>query len=250
MTGGTSTMWRLLPRRSGWVIVLLLSSHVSRAAEAWSLLGLDSDAPLTRIERISIANDLASRLETLRRHVPMQKPDAAEGVRSRLDTLDDMTLASEQRGRFFLSLDYQHYQLLELLDGARAELECIRTTGSEALEHTCWARLATIYLSEERLELGIGTLRAARLLPKDDDMPRPAQDPRVWYGEFGRGILRRVLTPWLSAQIEVQPSDRQPMETPIDPLSSDPLPSDSLPSPVGKEPGTDAAVEESEVVRE
>lgn len=217
VSGRSGWFWKLL-QVCGCVACILLPGTALQAAEAWSLLGLDSDAPLNRAERISIANDLAVRLETLRRHVPMQKPDAAEAVRGQLDTLDDMTLASEQRGRFFLSLDYQHYQLLELLDGARTELECIRTTGNAALEHTCWARLATIYLSEERLELGIGTLRAARLLPKDDDMPRPAQDPRVWYGEFGRGIVRRVLTPWLSAQVEVHATDRLPLETPIDPL--------------------------------
>lgn len=211
--------------RSAAILLALTAAPSGQATEAWSLLGLDSDEPLTRTERRDVAEDLIRRLDTLRSRVPMQKPDDAEDVRQQLDTLDDMTLASERRGRFFLSLPYQHYQLLELLNGARQELECIRTMELPAVEHACWARLATIYLSEERLELGVSTLRAARLLPKDDDMPRPAQDPRVWYGEFGRGIVRRVLTPWIQGlgvaeQQAVQPAAAEP----------------PLPGPAGMEP--------------
>jgi len=173
------------------------------AAEAWSLLGADSDAPLSMAQRREIARDLTVRLQTLRSRVPLQAPNEAEAVRQQLASLGDLTLASEQRGRFFLSLPYQHYQLVELLDGASAELDCIEGAHNEAAEHTCWARLATIYLSEERLGLGISTLRAAKRLPRDDDLPRAAQDPRVWYSEFGRGILRRIITPWLAAQAAV-----------------------------------------------
>jgi hypothetical protein len=183
-----------------FALTLSLCSPSVHATEAWSLLGLESDSALSRVDRLAIAEDLTRRLEILRRRVPMQQPDDAEAVRRQLTNLDDMTLASERRGRFFLSLPYQHYQLLELLDGAKQELDCVLTMEIPEVEHACWARLATIYLSEERLELGVGTLRAARLLPKDDDMPRPAQDPRVWYDEFGRGIVRRILTPWIQAQ--------------------------------------------------
>ncbi len=214
------------------VVFSWLSSPVS-AAEAWSLLGLDSVAPLARAERLAIAEDLIRRLDTLRKRVPMQKPDDAEAVRQQLDSLDDMTLSSERRGRFFLSLPYQHYQLLELLNSAREELECVRTMELVAVEHGCWARLASIYLSEERLELGIGTLRAVRLLPKDDDMPRPAQDPRVWYGEFGRGIVRRVLTPWIQT---LGIAEQQA----VVPVPSEPL----LPGPAGVE--SETVVEEGD----
>ncbi|MBM4205699.1 MAG: hypothetical protein FJ194_16365 [Gammaproteobacteria bacterium] len=204
--------------------------------EAWSLLGLDSDDPLSRADRLDISEDLIRRLDILRRRVPMQKPDEAEEVRQQLTSLDDMTLASERRGRFFLSLPYQHYQLLELLDGARQELECIRTMEIPEVEHACWARLATIYLSEERLELGVGTLRAARLLPKDDDMPRPAQDPRVWYGEFGRGVVRRVLTPWIQMQGEAAQAAAGKSAAPVFPA---PLSMDQAKTGTVAEPSTE-----------
>jgi len=177
---------------------LLMSGSVF-GEQAWTLLGADTDAGLDQTERRQIAEDLGSRLEVLRSKIPAQSPGDKTSVEKRLDSLGDMALASERRGRFFLSLDYQHYQLTQLLDGASEQLRCIRETGVESVELTCWARLAQIYLAEERLGIGLSTLRAARLLPRDDKMPTSAQDPSVWYTEFGRGILRRIITPWLAA---------------------------------------------------
>ena len=187
-------------RRTALLMLGLLMSASVSGEQAWTLLGADTDAALNQSERRQVAEDLGSRLEVLRSKVPLQSPADRTAVEERLAKLGDIALASERRGRFFLSLDYQHYQLAQLLDGASDQLRCIREATNESVELTCWSRLAQIYLAEERLGIGLSTLRAARLLPRDDKMPTSAQDPTVWYTEFGRGILRRIITPWLEAQ--------------------------------------------------
>ncbi len=186
-------------RRVSLLVLGLLMSGSVFGEQAWTLLGADVDAALNQSERRQVAEDLGSRLEVLRSKVPLQSPADRTSVEERLAKLGDVALASERRGRFFLSLDYQHYQLAQLLDGASEQLRCIREATNESIELTCWSRLAQIYLAEERLGIGLSTLRAARLLPRDDKMPSSAQDPTVWYTEFGRGILRRIITPWLEA---------------------------------------------------
>lgn len=186
-------------RRVSLLVLGLLMSGSVFGEQAWTLLGADVDAALNQSERRQVAEDLGSRLEVLRSKVPLQSPADRTSVEERLAKLGDVALASERRGRFFLSLDYQHYQLAQLLDGASEQLRCIREATDESIELTCWSRLAQIYLAEERLGIGLSTLRAARLLPRDDKMPSSAQDPTVWYTEFGRGILRRIITPWLEA---------------------------------------------------
>ncbi len=186
-------------RRASLLVLGLLMSGSVFGEQAWALLGADTDAALNQGERRQVAEDLGSRLEVLRSKVPLQSPADRTSVEERLAKLGDIALASERRGRFFLSLDYQHYQLAQLLDGASEQLRCIREATKESIELTCWSRLAQIYLAEERLGIGLSTLRAARLLPRDDKMPTSAQDPTVWYTEFGRGILRRIITPWLDA---------------------------------------------------
>ena len=50
---------------------------------------------------------------------------------------------------------------------------------------------------KSRLDLALSMLRRARLIPKDGHMPVTAQDPEVWYGEYGRGILQYILIPYL-----------------------------------------------------
>ena len=179
----------------------MLASTPLCAAQAWMLLDADTDAGLVADDRKQVAEDLLSRLEQLRSRIPAQSPADVEAIEKRLASLDDLTLASERRGRFFLSLDYQHYQLVQLLDDARQQLGCIIEATREETELACWSRLAQIYLAEERIGLGLSTLRAARRLPRDDDMPTSAQDPLVWYSEFGRGILRRIITPWLTSLV-------------------------------------------------
>ncbi len=178
--------------------VLLVWAGVVHADDAWLLIDVDDAAVLERAERMAIAEDLGARLAVIRSVVPLQSDADKAKVEARMQRLDDEALGSSGRGRFFLSVDYQHYQLLELLRQAAAALDCIYQAASEAKEMHCWAQLASIYLAEERMELGLATLRRRHLMPRDDDMPRVAQDPRVWYTEFGRGILRGIITPYLA----------------------------------------------------
>ncbi|MEZ5596596.1 MAG: hypothetical protein R3E84_09420 [Pseudomonadales bacterium] len=181
------------------VILYALSPFPAGAADAWTLIDTQRHDELARVDRLQIAADLIGRLDLLLAHIPRQSPREAEKVADRLATLDAPGRSTEHRGRFFLSTAYQHYQLVALLNDARSSLACATAATAEAAEMNCWARAADAYLAEERIDVGVATLRAARLLPRDDDMPRNAQDPRVWYTEFGRGILRRIITPWLAA---------------------------------------------------
>ena len=178
-----------------WLLVCFGKVH---AGDAWLLIDIDEHANLDRVERLSIAEDLGARLAVIRSVVPQQSAADRAKVEARMRRLDDEALGSSGRGRFFLSVDYQHYQLLDMLQQAAAALDCIYRAASEAQEMHCWSRLASIYLAEERMELGLATLRRRHLIPRDDDMPRVAQDPRVWYAEFGRGILRGIISPFLA----------------------------------------------------
>ncbi len=178
-----------------WVVAWVGAAH---ASDAWLLIDIEEKAALDRGERVAIAEDLGARLAVIRSVVPLQSDADRAKVEARMRRLDDEALGSSGRGRFFLSVDYQHYQLLELLQQAATALDCIYQAASEAQEMYCWSQLASIYLAEERMELGLATLRRRHLIPRDDDMPRVAQDPRVWYAEFGRGILRGIISPYLA----------------------------------------------------
>ncbi len=181
-------------------LIVLAIAPTASARDAWKLVDIEGDTLPAKAERIGIKDDLRARLAVMFSIVPEQTPRQREKVETRLAKIDDEDLGSSSRGRFFLSLDYQHYQLRELLDDADSRLKCISTALKEdaiAMEMSCWAQLATVYLAEERLALGLSTLRRRNVIPRDDDMPRVAQDPRVWYAEFGRGIVRGIVTPYL-----------------------------------------------------
>ena len=182
-------------------------SGTAAARDAWLLIDIEEDAALSRAQRVAIAEDLGARLAVIRSVVPEQPPDRRARVERRLAELDaDEKVGNSSRGRFFLSREYQHYQLLELLEMAADRLNCVLgAEGSVMQEMGCWAQLASVYLAEERLQLGLSTLRRSRLIPRDDDMPRVAQDPRVWYSQFGRGILRGIVTPYLKASSAGEP---------------------------------------------
>ena len=199
ITGG-----RRFPRTLAIALLLIgVGAGLSaRAADAaWQLVDVEGDRQMERPQRLAIAQDLAARLAVLQSVVPRQAESQQNKVRERLERMDDSDLGSTSRGRFFMSVAYQHYQLAELLSEAQNQIACILRAPSVAVEMHCWAQLASTYLSEERIELGLSTLRSHRMVPRDDDVPRVAQDPRVWYTEFGRGIVRGIVTPYLASQL-------------------------------------------------
>ena len=61
----------------------------------------------------------------------------------------------------------------------------------------CWAEVSVYLMDEETVDIALTVLRSARMIPRDEDMPVKAQDPKVWYGEYGKGIVRYILKPYL-----------------------------------------------------
>ena len=103
-----------------------------------------------------------------------------------------------RRSRLFMSRGYQHYRLLELIEETRTDLDCVLAAADIREEMHCWGLAAQHFGDEQRLDLALSMLRSARLIPKDGQMPFTAQDPEVWYGEYGRGILQYIVVPYLA----------------------------------------------------
>jgi len=173
------------------------------ALDAWELIHPgDLDAG-NRYHRHAVARDLRQRVELMAAVVPALAPDRAARVaekQARLTALGDEA-SPRRRSRLYLSRDYQHARLLRILGDAIAALDCVITSGDDLRrEMACWARASTQFLDEEAISVALAALRRARLVPRDEDMPVAAMDPVVWYGEYGRGIVRHILTPYLDAE--------------------------------------------------
>ena len=180
------------------------SATASNASGAWALVDAPAGQAMSAHARMTTARDLAKRIGVLQRVIPDQSARARKRTQRKLEALDDDSLGTKARGDFFLSLDYQHHQLLGLLAQAQTALQCVLdeapgTLPASATEVRCWVQLAEVLFEEDRIEMGLGALRRRKMIPKDDDMPRVAQDPRIWYAEFGRGILRSIVEPHLAA---------------------------------------------------
>ena len=107
---------------------------------------------------------------------------------------------AQRRSRLYLSRRYQHFRLLELLAEIQGNLKCVLAAVQAAEEMRCWSLASVNFGDEANLDLALSMLRRARMIPKDGAMPVKAQDPAVWYGEYGRGILQHILAPYLAAQ--------------------------------------------------
>ncbi len=139
-------------------------------------------------------------MHLVRAVVPVQKPRAKESVRAVL--AGEKKLSDGARSRFYISVAHQHYYLNDVLTRLDQALQCVLETNAEAQEMACWADAVALFLQNERIELAMQTLRQRRMIPKDEAMPVRAQDPSVWYAEYGRGVLQRILIPYLDAMAE------------------------------------------------
>ena len=63
----------------------------------------------------------------------------------------------------------------------------------------CWTQASVLLMDEETINISLSVLRQGRMMPRDEDMPVKAQDPKVWYGEYGRGIVRHIIRPYLES---------------------------------------------------
>ncbi len=149
--------------------------------------------------RKTIARDLERRLDLLASVVPSQSPEQRQHVVDEMAQVQHLgTEASpRRRSRLYMSRGYQHFRLLELIAETRSDLECILASVDIRNEMHCWGLAAQHFADEARLDLALSMLRSARLIPRDGNMPVTAQDPEVWYGEYGRGILQYIVVPYL-----------------------------------------------------
>ena len=172
----------------------------SASMNAWELIHPKSFDWRQPGHRRAVARDLARRLNLLASVVPPQSPAQRTLVLEEMTELQRLGAEAtpRRRGRLYMSRGYQHFRLMELIGETRADLDCILNAVSIHEEMHCWSRAALHFGDEARLDLALSMLRRARLMPKDDHMPVAAQDPEVWYGEYGRGILEHILVPYLA----------------------------------------------------
>ena len=170
------------------------------AVDAWELIHPKTFDWRQEPQRKAIGNDLLLRLNLLASVVPSQSPEQQALVIGEMAELERLgTEASpRRRSRLYMSRHYQHYRLLELIGETRQNLECIQGATDVPGEMHCWSLAAQHFGDETRLDLALSMLRSARLIPKDGQMPVTAQDPEVWYGEYGRGILKYIVVPYLA----------------------------------------------------
>ena len=170
-------------------------------ASAWDLVHPTGFAWEDKTSRAQLAGDLLGRVQILSAVIPPMEPSELEKLRSeqaKLAALGD-DASPRRRGRLYLSKRFQHQSLLELVDQTLGALSCAANSRLMASEMACWAAASALLLEEDRLDLGLNILREARMIPRDEDMPVTAQDPVVWYGEYGRGILNFILIPYLQS---------------------------------------------------
>ena len=189
-------------RLLSWLLLVLATPVLAAApVDAWELIHPKSFDWRDTTHRRAVAKDLSRRLNLLASVVPPQASEQRARVLKELAELDRLGAEAppRRRGRLYISRGYQHLRLLELIEETRADLDCIVEASDIRVEMHCWSLAARQFGDEARLDLALSMLRRARLIPKDDQMPVTAQDPEVWYGEYGRGILQHILIPYLAA---------------------------------------------------
>ncbi len=188
--------------RCTWLVVLLAAASAAEVPSAWDLVHPGPFDAADREQRRQLATDLLRRVELLADVVPSQSPREAARLQAEADALERLgdAATAQRRARLFLSRAYQQRQALDLLEGTVQALRCARDAESVSREMVCWARTSAHLLQEDRLSLALGVLRDRRLVPRERDMPVPARNPSIWYGEYGRGILNLVLIPYLEAR--------------------------------------------------
>lgn len=190
-----------------WVVLMLIgvlalpsTATAAGPVNAWELIHPKFFDWRQEAHRKAVASDLQQRLSRLASVVPVQSSSQRDRVLDEMAELDRMgtDASSRRRSRLYMSRGYQHLRLLELIGETEADLECIVAAADIREEMHCWSLAAQHFGDEARLDLALSMLRSARLIPRDGNMPVTAQDPEVWYGEYGRGILQYILVPYLA----------------------------------------------------
>lgn len=181
---------------------LPVEAGAAAGIDAWELISPVHFDWRERSHRRAIAEDLLARLNLLADVIPPLSPQQEAQVANEMAELQrmDPDADTRRRSRLYMSRRYQHFRLLELLKDTRRNLQCVIAAARVSEEIRCWSLASVNFGDEAKLDLALSMLRSARLIPKDGAMPVKAQDPSVWYGEYGRGILKHILTPYLAEQ--------------------------------------------------
>ncbi|MCY4041861.1 MAG: hypothetical protein OXF72_11500 [Gammaproteobacteria bacterium] len=184
------------------LIAALIACSLAHAQSAWDLVFREQLDWTSREHRLILSRDLLDRVTLLESNLPtMSERDVqwVEQLEARIERLgDDAT--SSQRGRLYLSRQYQHRALLEHTQRMRDELGCVQAAAAMHDEMLCWGQVAVELLDGERIDVAIETLRDHRMIPRPREMPVGTLNPSIWYGEFGRGIVEYLLLPYLASQ--------------------------------------------------
>ena len=181
-------------------ICALLPAVPAAAADAWELIHPKMFDWQRAEQRRAVARDLIRRLDLLAAVVPEQPPEERAELIRKIAELQGAAAGEspERRSRLYISRQYQHFRLLELIGELRASLDCVLAAERLAEEMRCWS-LASLHLGDQAtLSLALSMLRSARLIPKERNMPVVAKGPALWYAEYGRGILEQILVPYLA----------------------------------------------------
>ncbi len=184
--------------------LLIAPGAGAQSVSAWDLVYPSNFDWEIRTHRLRVANDLASRVSLLVAVVPKQTEEESARLRETERALEarGADASPRERSRLYLSRAYQHRRLLELLADTLDALNCVRKAEQMPREIHCWTRAAVNLMDEETVDVALTVLRDARMVPRDEDMPVKAQDPKVWYSEYGRGIVRHVVMPYVAGLTE------------------------------------------------
>jgi len=184
------------------LLAVSASAQAKPKIDAWELISPTHFDWRQLAHRRAIAADLLTRLELLADVIPPLSPRQEAQVVNEIAELQRLTpgVDAQRRSRLYMSRRYQHFRLLELLDDARSHLQCAMTAERQDEEMRCWSLASVNFGEEAKLDLALSMLRRARMIPKDGALPLKAQDPAVWYGEYGRGLLKHILMPHLAEQ--------------------------------------------------
>ncbi|MCZ6709400.1 MAG: hypothetical protein O7B25_03465 [Gammaproteobacteria bacterium] len=184
------------------VLALLLTLHApvrAQSVSAWDLVHPTDFNWQIKSHRQLVAKDLSSRVRLLAAVVPAQSKEQQQQLKATIATLDALgdDASPRQRSNLYLSRAFQHRRLLDLLANTLSSLNCTRADQDINKEMLCWAEVSVYLMDEETVDIALTVLRSARMIPRDEDMPVKAQDPKIWYSEYGRGIVRYIIKPYL-----------------------------------------------------
>jgi hypothetical protein len=181
------------------LLLTLQSPARAQSVSAWDLVHPTGFNWQIKSHRQLVAKDLISRVRLLAAVVPAQSKEQQQQLQATSATLDALgdEATPRQRSALYLSRAFQHRRLLDLLSNTQASLNCTRAQQDVNREMLCWAEVSVYLMDEETVDIALTVLRSARMIPRDEDMPVKAQDPKVWYGEYGKGIVRYIIKPYL-----------------------------------------------------